>query len=331
VDDILLLAVIAVALGFAYVNGFHDAANSIATIVSTRSLSPRAAVVWAAAFNFIAFAFFGDEVASTIANDVVQQDVLSIGVIFAGLVGAICWNLITFWLGLPTSSTHALVGGMAGAAVARAGVDVLIADGLRKIGVFIVLSPLIGLAAGMVLMVGIYWVFRRSRNVDRLNRGFRLGQLASAAAFSVGHGANDAQKTMGVILALLIASGHAGPDASSPVWVTLAAHAAIALGTLAGGWRIVKTLGSKITRLQPVGGVAAETGAAVTLFATSATGIPVSTTQTITGAIAGVGAARRLSAVRWGVAGRVVWAWVLTIPGAFAIAWVALLVVDLLS
>lgn len=329
--DVLAVAVIVVALGFAYVNGFHDAANSIATIVSTRSLSPRAAVVWAAAFNFAAFAFFGDRVASTIANDVVVQSVLSIGVIFAGLVGAIGWNLITFWLGLPTSSSHALVGGMAGAAVARAGTDVLIPEGLRRIGVFIVLSPLIGLAMGLILMVGIYWVFRRSRNVERLNRGFRVGQLASAAAFSVGHGANDAQQAMGVILALLVTTGHASAGASSPLWVSLAAHAAIALGTLAGGWRIVKTMGSKITRLQPVGGVAAETGAAVTLFATSATGIPVSTTQTITGAIAGVGAARRLSAVRWGVAGSVVWAWVLTIPGAFAISWVALLVVDLVA
>jgi inorganic phosphate transporter, PiT family len=257
--------------------------------------------------------------------------VLSIGVVFAGLVGAIGWNLLTFWLGLPTSSSHALVGGMAGAAVAKAGFASLISEGLRTIGVFIVLSPLIGLAMGMLLTLLIFWVFHRNRDVERLNRGFRTGQLASAAAFSLGHGANDAQKTMGIILALLIASGHAAPGASTPLWVVLSAHTAIALGTLMGGWRIVKTMGSKITRLQPVGGVAAESGAAITLFATSAAGIPVSTTHTITGAIVGVGAARRLSAVRWGVAGRVVWAWVLTIPGAFAVSWLTFLVVDLLS
>jgi inorganic phosphate transporter, PiT family len=326
-----VIIVIVVALGFDYVNGFHDAANSIATVVSTRVLTPRTAVVWAAFFNFVAFLVFGDKVASTIANDVVVQSVLSIGVIFAGLVGAILWDLITFYLGLPTSSSHALVGGIAGAAVAKAGFAVLIAEGLRKIGVFIVLSPLIGLAAGLLLTLLIYWVFHRNRNIERLNRGFRHGQLASAAAFSLGHGANDAQKTMGVILALLIATGHATAGSSTPLWVVLSAHTAIALGTLTGGWRIVKTMGSRITRLQPVGGVAAESAAAVTLFATSAAGIPVSTNHTITGGIVGVGAARRLSAVRWGVAGRVVWAWVLTIPGAFAIAWLTMLVVDLVS
>jgi inorganic phosphate transporter, PiT family len=329
--ELSVLFVIAVALGFDYVNGFHDAANSIATVVSTRVLTPRIAVMWAAFFNFAAFLVFGDAVAATIANDVVVQSVLSIGVIFAGLMGAIIWDLITFWFGLPTSSSHALVGGMAGAAVAKAGFGVLIADGLRKIGIFIVLSPLIGLAMGMIITLTIFWVFHRNRNVERLNRGFRTGQLASAAAFSLGHGANDAQKTMGIILALLIASGHAAPDAATPLWVVLSAHTAIALGTLTGGWRIVKTMGSKITRLQPVGGVAAESGAAITLFATSAAGIPVSTTHTITGGIVGVGAARRLSAVRWGVAGRVVWAWILTIPCAFAIAWLTFLVVDLLS
>jgi PiT family inorganic phosphate transporter len=329
--ELSVIFVIAVALGFDYVNGFHDAANSIATVVSTRVLTPRIAVIWAAFFNFAAFLVFGDAVAATIANDVVVQSVLSIGVIFAGLMGAIVWDLITFWFGLPTSSSHALVGGMAGAAVAKAGFGVLIAEGLRKIGIFIVLSPLIGLAMGLTLTLGIFWVFHRNRNVERLNRGFRAGQLASAAAFSLGHGANDAQKTMGIILALLIASGHAAPDASTPLWVVLSAHTAIALGTLTGGWRIVKTMGSKITRLQPVGGVAAESGAAVTLFATSAAGIPVSTTHTITGAIVGVGAARRLSAVRWGVAGRVVWAWVLTIPGAFAIAYLTFLVLDVVS
>jgi PiT family inorganic phosphate transporter len=326
-----LIAVIAVALGFDYVNGFHDAANSIATVVSTRVLTPRTAVVWAAFFNFIAFVVFGDKVASTIANDVVVQSVLSIGVIFAGLVGAIAWDLITFYFGLPTSSSHALVGGIAGAAVAKAGFGVLISEGLRKIGVFIVLSPLIGLAAALLITLGIYWTFHRNRDVERLNRGFRHGQLASAAAFSLGHGANDAQKTMGVILALLVATGHLAAGSGTPLWVVLSAHTAIALGTLTGGWRIVKTMGSRITRLQPVGGVAAESAAAATLFATSAAGIPVSTTHTITGGIVGVGAARRLSAVRWGVAGRVVWAWVLTIPGAFAVAFLTFLVVDVVS
>jgi len=329
--ELSVVLVIAVALGFDYVNGFHDAANSIATVVSTRVLSPRVAVLWAAFFNFAAFVVFGDAVATTIAKDVVVQDVLSIGVIFAGLTGAIVWDLITFWFGLPTSSSHALVGGIAGAAVAKAGFSVLVVEGLRKIGVFIILSPLIGLAAGLIITLVIFWVFHRNRNVERLNRGFRTGQLISAAAFSLGHGANDAQKTMGIILALLIASGHAASDASTPLWVVLAAHTAIGLGTLTGGWRIVKTMGSKITRLQPVGGVAAETGAAITLFATSAAGIPVSTTHTITGAIVGVGAARRLSAVRWGVAGRVVWAWILTIPGAFTISWLTFQVVDLFS
>jgi PiT family inorganic phosphate transporter len=327
-----LIVVVAVALAFDYVNGFHDAANSIATVVSTRVLTPRIAVMWAAFFNFAAFLVFGDRVAATIANDVVDQNVLSIGVVFAGLVGAIAWDLITFYLGLPTSSSHALVGGMAGAAVAKAGFDVLVANGLRTIGVFIVLSPLIGLALGLILTLVILWTFRRNRDdIARLNRGFRHGQLASAAAFSLGHGANDAQKTMGVILALLIATGHATPGASTPLWVVLAAHTAIALGTLTGGWRIVKTMGSRITRLQPVGGVGAESAAAITLFATSAGGIPVSTTHTIAGGIVGVGAARRLSAVRWGVAGRVVWAWVLTIPGAFTVSFLSFLVVDLVS
>ena len=321
--------VIVLALAFDFTNGFHDSANSIATVTATRVLRPEYAVMWAAFFNFAAFLVFGTKVATTIANDVVdpKAGVLTVGVVFAGLIGAICWNLITFYLGLPSSSSHALVGGMAGAAVARAGVHVLKADGLRKIGVFIVLSPLIGLALGLILTVTILWVFHRSTRVDRLNRNFRRGQLVSAAAFSLGHGANDAQKTMGVILVLLIASGEVRPDSGVPLWVVLAAHTAIGLGTLSGGWRIVKTMGSKITRLQPVGGVAAESAAAATLFFTSSAGIPVSTTHTITGAIVGVGASRRLSAVRWGVAGDVVTAWVLTIPGAFVIAYVMSLIV----
>ena len=329
--SIALVIVVAVALAFDYVNGFHDAANSIATVVSTRVLTPRMAVLWAAFFNFIAFLIFGTQVATTIAKGVVQQDVLSIGVVFAGLVGAIGWNLVTFFLGLPTSSSHALVGGIAGAAVAKSGGHVLLSDGLQKIGVFIVLSPLVGLALALVLTIGIMWAFHRVHNVERLNKGFRRGQLVSAAMFSLGHGANDAQKTMGIILAVLIAEGVEPKNASVPLWVVLSAHLAIALGTLSGGWRIVKTMGSKITRLTPVGGVAAESAAAATLFFTSAQGIPVSTTHTITGAIVGVGAARRLSAVRWGVAGRVVWAWLLTIPGAFMISALTYKLVELFS
>ena len=318
--EIGVVIVIAVALAFDYSNGFHDAANSIATVVSTRVLSPRWAVAWAAFFNFAAFLVFHTEVANTIAKDVVVQDVLTIGVVFSGLVGAIAWNLATFYLGLPSSSSHALVGGIAGAAMAVHGTDVLVGSGFRKIGVFIVLSPLVGLAFGLILTLVILWVFHRYKKVERLNRAFRRGQLISAALFSLGHGGNDAQKTMGIILAVLIASGELPKDSDVPLWVVLAAHTAIGLGTLSGGWRIVKTMGSKITRLQPVGGMAAETAAAATLFAASSAGIPVSTTHTITGAIVGVGASRRLSAVRWGVAGRVVWAWILTIPGAAAIA-----------
>ena len=329
--EIGAIFVILLALAFDFTNGFHDAANSIATVVSTRVLSPRYAVIWAAFFNFVAFLIFSTHVANTIAKDVVMQDALTVGVIFAGLVGAIAWNLLTFWLGLPTSSSHALVGGIAGAAVARDGFDVLISEGLRTIGAFIVLSPLIGLALGLTLTVIIQWVFHRNTDIDRLNKGFRRGQLVSAAAFSLGHGGNDAQKTMGIILAVLIAVGSLPPEAEVPLWVVLSAHTAIALGTLFGGWRIVKTMGFKLTKLQPAGGVAAETAAAATLFFASAQGIPVSTTHTITGAIVGVGAARRLSAVRWRVAGRVVWAWVFTIPGAALVAGVVSLIVGALG
>ncbi|MCC6438253.1 MAG: inorganic phosphate transporter [Acidimicrobiales bacterium] len=314
------LLTIAVALAFDYTNGFHDAANSIATVVATRVLSPRYAVLWAATFNFVAFLVFHTAVASTIAKGVVDQEVLTVGVIFAGLIGAIGWNLVTFYLGLPTSSSHALVGGIAGAAVVRSGFDVLVSEGLRKIGVFIVIAPLLGLALGLILNLAVQWIFHRVRRVDLLNKGFRKGQLVSAAAYSLGHGGNDAQKTMGIILAVLIASNELPKGADVPLWVVLASHTAIGLGTLSGGWRIVKTMGSRITRLQPAGGMSAETGAALTLFFTSHAGIPVSTTHTITGSIIGVGASRRLSAVRWGVAGRVVMAWVVTIPGAGAIA-----------
>jgi PiT family inorganic phosphate transporter len=323
--SIWVVIIVALALSFDFFNGFHDAANSIATVVSTRVLSPQQAVVWAAFFNFVAFLVFGTEVAATIANDVVNPAVLNNAVIFAGLVGAVAWDIITWSLGLPTSSSHALVGAMAGAAVAEAGWGALIASGFQKIAVFIVLSPVVGLLLGFTFMVCIYWLFHRRHRVDRLNRGFRVGQLFSAAAFSLAHGANDAQKTMGIILALLIANGILPSDAAVPLWVVLSAHTAIGLGTLFGGWRIVHTMGSKITKLQPAQGMAAESAAAVTIMGNTLAGIPVSTTQTITGAIIGVGSTQRLSAVRWGVAGQVVWAWVLTIPGAFVISYVAYL------
>lgn len=321
--ELALWSVILIAVGFDYVNGFHDSANSIATVVSTRVLSPGVAVVWAAAFNFLAFFLFGTHVADTIAKEVVHQDVLSIAVIFAGLVGAIGLSLLTYWFGLPSSSSHALIGGIAGAAVAKAGFSALIGSGFRVILAFIVLSPLLGLAIGYVLTLVVQWSASRSRDNDRLNKGFRRGQLVSAAAYSLGHGANDAQKTMGIILALLIAGGKVSTTADVPLWVVLTCYSAISLGTMTGGWRIVKTMGTRLTRLQPVGGMCAELGAAASLFFCSANGIPVSTTQTITGGIVGVGAARRMSAVRWTVARRVVWAWVFTIPVAATISAVA--------
>ena len=319
-QNFLLYSVIAIALAFDFVNGFHDAANSIATVVATRVLKPAHAVVWAAFFNFAAFAVFGTKVAATIAKGVVHPDILSIGVIFAGLVGAIFWNVLTAWLGLPSSSSHALVGGMVGAGMAKAGGHVVILEGLRKTGVFIIYSPLIGLALAFTLFVLVMWLVHRTKKPKKVNRVFRSLQLVSAAAFSLGHGANDAQKTMGIILALLIASGKVGPDAGVPLWVVLCAHTAIGLGTMFGGWKIVKTMGSKLTKLQPMGGVCAETAAAAVLFFTSAKGIPVSTTHTIAGSIVGVGSANRLSAVRWGIARRVAWAWLLTIPGAAIVA-----------
>jgi PiT family inorganic phosphate transporter len=319
--DLVFWLVIAVALVFDFVNGFHDAANSIATVVATRVLPPFIAVCWAAAFNFVAFLVFGTEVATTIAKDVVDQDVLSIGMIFAGLMGAIAWNVLTAYLGLPSSSSHALVGGMIGAGVAKAGWDVIVVEGLQKIGVFIVYSPLIGLVLGLTLIILVMWIVYRIRHPRPVHRTFRVLQLFSAAAFSLGHGANDAQKTMGIILALLIAQGRVSGDVTEvPLWVVLSAHTAIGLGTLFGGWRIVRTMGTRLTRLQPMSGVCAESSAALVLFFTSAKGIPVSTTHTITGSVVGVGSANRLSAVRWNVARRVVWAWVLTIPGSALVA-----------
>ena len=312
-------AIIAAALLFDFINGFHDAANSIATVVSTRVLSPRVAVVWAGFFNFAAFAVFGVHVAKMVGKGVVDPSVVTPQIIFAGVLGAIVWNLITWWLGLPTSSSHALIGGFVGAAVVAVGPQAVVMKGLVKIAQFIVLSPLIGLALGWFVMWAVMWIFRRwsPTNVDRL---FRRLQLVSAAAFSLGHGGNDAQKTMGIITALLYSTGYLHGEFAVPIWVVMASFTAIGLGTMMGGWRIVKTMGMGLTKLQPVGGFCAETAGAVTLFATTLTGIPVSTTHTITGAIVGVGSTRRLSAVKWGVAGRIVWAWVLTMPAAAAIA-----------
>jgi PiT family inorganic phosphate transporter len=309
---------ILVALTFDFLNGFHDAANSIATVVSTRVLSPAKAVVWAAFFNFVAAFGFGTAVATTIGKGMIDITVVTFAVVFAGLVGAIVWDIITWYFGLPTSSSHALMGGYAGAAVARAGWAVLIPAGWSKTLVFIVLSPLIGMIAGLTLMTAIFWLFRGTPP-GRVNHWFRRLQLISAGAFSLSHGANDAQKTMGIVAGLLFASRYID-HFFIPVWVVLAAHAAIALGTLAGGWRIIHTMGSRITKLQPVGGFAAETGAAIAVFTATYLGVGVSTTHAITGAIVGVGATRRWSAVRWGVAGQIVWAWVLTIPATFAIS-----------
>jgi inorganic phosphate transporter, PiT family len=313
----LLLTVVAlifVALAFDYINGFHDAANSIATVVSTRVLSPGQAVVWAAFFNFIAAFTFGTAVAKTIGKGMIDLSAVNFAVIFGGLMGAIIWDLITWYFGLPTSSSHALIGGYAGAAIANGGFSVIILSGWTKTLIYIVLAPMIGLTLGLLIAVAIFWIFRRWTPA-RVDRIFRKAQLVSAALYSLGHGGNDAQKTMGIIAGVLVTAGYL-KTFSIPVWVILAAHAAIALGTLSGGWRIIHTMGSKITRLQPVGGFAAETAGAVTLFIATILGVPVSTTHTITGAIVGVGATRRLSAVRWGIAGRIVWAWVLTIPAS---------------
>jgi len=315
----LVVGIILVALVFDFLNGFHDAANSIATVVSTRVLSPRVAVVWAAFFNFVAAFLFDVKVANTIGKGVVSQESVTVAVIFSGLVGAIVWDLVTWYYGLPTSSSHALIGGLAGAALVHAGPESLVAWGLIKITVFIFLAPLMGLVLGYFFMIAVYTLFARKppRQVDSL---FRKLQLVSAGLYSLGHGFNDAQKTMGVIAVLLFTTGYLQGEFHVPFWVVIVCHAAIALGTLLGGWRIVKTMGVRITHLAPVGGFCAETSGATTLIIASLGGIPVSTTHTITGAIVGVGATRRLSAVRWGVAARIVWAWILTIPASAAIA-----------
>ena len=324
-----VVIIVLIAFAFDFINGFHDSANSIATIVGTRVLNPFAAVVWAAFFNFSAAFVVGTAVAKTVQTGMIDQSIVDPSVILAALIGAIGWNLITWGYGLPSSSSHALIGGYAGAAVTKAGWSAILwGDKWIKTLEFIVLSPLIGLAAGFTLMVAVYWAFRRVVPA-RVDRTFRLAQLASSALFSFSHGANDAQKTMGIIVGLLVATQTAFLGATDwkrhlyvpnadviPYWVEFGAYIAISLGTLFGGWRIVATMGSRITRLRPVGGFSAETGGALSILIATKFGIPVSTTHTITGAIVGVGATHRLSAVRWGVAGRIVWAWVLTIPAA---------------
>ena len=320
--EIVILLVI-MALLFDFMNGFHDAANSIATVVSTGVLKPQWAVLWAASFNFIAYFIFPLKVAATIGKGTIDPSIIDHYVIFGALTGAIAWNLITWWYGLPSSSSHALVGGLVGAGVAKVGTGALMKAGLFKIVAFIVVAPLLGFLLGSLLMLAISWLCFRS-NPRRVDRRFRRLQLMSAALYSLGHGGNDAQKTAGIIWMLLIAAGMTSAADPVPTWVVFSCYITIALGTMFGGWRIVKTMGQKITKLKPVGGFCAETGGAMTLFFATALGIPVSTTHTITGAIVGVGASQKASAVRWGVAGNIVWAWIFTIPAsAFmaAVAW----------
>jgi len=315
----VLVGLIAVALIFDFLNGLHDAANSIATIVSTRVLPPRAAVFWAAFFNFIAFLFFGLHVAQTVGTGIISPLVVSNAVILAALTGAIAWNLITWWAGIPSSSSHALIGGLIGAGLAKAGVSSIVWQGVLKTTAAIFLSPAVGFVLALTLVLAISWIFVRS-SPYAVDRTFRMLQFVSASLYSLGHGGNDAQKTMGIIAGLLFANGHLGPQFYVPFWVVITCQAAMALGTLFGGWRIVKTMGSRITRLTPVQGFCAETGGAMTLFAATGLGIPVSTTHTITGAIVGVGAARRVSAVRWNVARSIVVAWIVTLPASGLIA-----------
>ncbi len=307
-----IILLILLGLTFDFLNGFHDAANSVATVVSTRVLSPNAAVIWAAFFNFIAFLFFGLHVANTIGKGIVDIKVIDSSIVFAALAGASIWNIITWYFGLPTSSSHALIGGLMGAAVVKAGVSSLVSSGIIKTILFIFISPLLGLVLGSIIGIIVFRIFSKS-SPSKVDHIFRKGQLVSAAFYSLGHGGNDAQKTMGIIAGLLF-SAHLIDKFFVPLWVVLSCHAAMALGTVFGGWRIVKTLGQRVVKLKPVDGFCAELGAASTLFVSTAFGIPVSTTHTITGAITGVGSLKRFSAVRWGVAGRIVWAWIFTIP-----------------
>ena len=314
----LLIGLIGIALVFDFLNGLHDAANSIATIVSTRVLSPQYAVLWAAFFNFIAFLFFGLHVAQTIGRGIVEANIIDPFVVFGALMGAITWNVITWWAGIPSSSSHALVGGLVGAGIAKAGSAAVVWEGILKTASGIVLSPAVGFAIATALVVIVTWAFARS-SPYLVDRYFRVFQFVSAALYSLGHGANDAQKTMGIIAVLLYSQGYLSGEFHVPLWVILSAQTAMGLGTLFGGWRIVKTMGSKITRLTPMQGFCAETGGAITLFMATSLGVPVSTTHTITGAIVGVGAARRVSAVRWGVARGIVVAWIVTIPASAAV------------
>jgi PiT family inorganic phosphate transporter len=317
-----MVFLIAVALTFDFMNGFHDSANSIATIVSTGAMSPQSAVIWAAFFNFIAFLFFGLSVASTVGKGIVDPAIVDQNVVLGALCGAIAWNIITWYYGIPSSSSHALIGGLAGAAVAKGGVGTLVASGFLKTVAAIVLSPLLGFVIGTLLMIAVAWIGAGS-TPRRMDRWFKQLQFVSAALYSLGHGTNDAQKTMGIIWMLLLAASMLGPKDPLPLWVVLACQAAMGLGTLFGGWRIVKTMGMKITKLRPISGFSASASGAATLFLATALGVPVSTTHTITGSIVGVGSVRKLSAVRWGVAGNIVWAWILTIPCAAFIAAVA--------
>ncbi|HZQ24534.1 MAG TPA: anion permease [Terriglobales bacterium] len=333
--DLLLLAItVLVALIFDFLNGFHDAANSIATVVSTRVLSPKLAVAWAAFFNFLAAFFLGTAVAKTIGKGMIRIDSVTQYVVITGLMGAIVWDLLTWWWGLPTSSSHALIGGYAGAAIMRSGWHVIIVEGWYKTLIFIVVAPIMGLILGFSFMVAVYWLLR-NKPPRRIDHWFRRLQLLSAAAYSLGHGGNDAQKTMGIVASALYGAKLLSASELATNWgrfhwpIILAAHASIAAGTYFGGWRIVHTMGSRITKLKPVGGFCAESAGAITLFSTALAGIPVSTTHTITGAIVGVGATTRLSAVRWGVARRIVWAWVLTIPASALVAAVAYWLVQL--
>jgi PiT family inorganic phosphate transporter len=315
--EILLL--IFLALTFDFLNGFHDSANSIATIVSTRVLSPRLAVLWAAFFNFVAFFIFGLHVANTIGKGIIDIAIVDRGIIFGTLCGACSWNIITWYFGLPTSSSHALIGGMIGAGLVKAGPSALVWSGILKTVSFIVISPLVGMILGLGLGIIVYWIFRKSvpLQVDHI---FRKGQLLSAAFYSMGHGGNDAQKTMGIIASLLFSAGLLGSKFHVPGWVVISCYLTISIGTMFGGWRIVKTMGQKVTKLKPVDGFCAELGASISLFIASFLGVPVSTTHTITGAIMGVGSLKRLSAVKWGVAGKIIWAWIITIPCAALIS-----------
>lgn len=319
----VVILLVAMALVFDYMNGFHDAANSIATVVSTGVLKPTQAVVFAAFFNFVAIFVFHLSVAATVGKGIADPGVVDTHVVFGALAGAIVWNLITWYYGIPSSSSHALIGGIVGAVIAKAGTGALMASGILKVVAFIFISPLLGFLFGSLMMVAVAWIFRRTRP-SKVDKWFRRLQLVSAGAYSLGHGGNDAQKTIGIIWLLLLSTGYASAGESSPpLWVIISCYAAIGIGTMSGGWRIVKTMGQKITKLKPVGGFCAETGGAVTLFVATFLGVPVSTTHTITGAIVGVGSTQRMSAVRWGVAGNIVWAWILTIPASAFVAAVA--------